>query len=381
MSEARPPWLKIGLLSFGGPAAQIALLHEEVVTKRNWVSEEEFLHALDLCMLLPGPEAQQLATWMGWRTGGLGGAIAAGGLFVLPGFLVLLTLSSIYALWGSVGPVAAVFDLLTAAVVGLVAHAMIRIGRKAIRSVLLGFVALAALALLSAGVPFPLILLLAAAVGAMGVRNPPRAATEDRLAVAISASRLLLGYLLLAMLPLLPLAALGAPVLLDEARFFTKNAFLTFGGAYAILPYIAHEGVAFGWITPEAMLAGLGLAETTPGPLILVVTFLGFQGGWNHPGALPPLAAGLLGGTVATYYTFLPSFLLILLAAPYLERIRASRIAAPALAGITAAVAGVLVHFSLYLAARILIPGGAPDPVAIVAALLTFALVARARGV
>jgi chromate transporter len=364
-------WLRIGLLSFGGPAGQIALLHREVVDERRWVSDARFLHALNFCTLLPGPEAQQLATYLGWLLHGVRGGIAAGGLFVLPGVVVMLGLSVLYATLGEVPAVAALFFGLKCAVLVLVVEALLRVARRALKTrVAWGMAAAAFVALYAFGTPFPLVVFGAALIGfalparfrasghgaaaagppaaldALLARDPGRPARQA--AVAWRA-----GWVMVA-LWLLPVAALlagQAGVFADVAWFFSKMAVVTFGGAYAVLAYVAQAAVeSYGWLSAGQMLVGLGLAETTPGPLILVLQFVGFLAGYGAHGLLGGVAASLL----TVWVTFMPCFAFIFLGAPYVERLHANRALAGALAAVTAAVVGVIANLALWFGLRVL---------------------------
>lgn len=340
---------RIGLLSFGGPAAQIALMHREVVEQRGWLSEKDYLSALSFCMVLPGPEAMQLATWIGWRTHGWAGGLIAGGLFVLPGAGVVAVLSVIYAAFGTLPLVAALFAGVQAAVIAVVVEALLRVARRALTSrgarviAVLSFLGLATLAL-----PFPVIILAAGLWGLLAVRGTAPPVTgplpwrETAVAVAIWGA-VWLGPLGLLMLQ--------GGILADIGLFFSKLALLTFGGAYAVLAWMAQDVVqAKGWLTLPQMMDGLGLAETTPGPLILVTEFVGYlaahrQGGW---------ALGLAGAAVALWMTFAPCFLWIFAGAPWIARLTAAPRIAGALAAITAAVVGVIAHLSLWFALHVL---------------------------
>lgn len=368
--EALRFWFKLGCISFGGPAGQIAIMHRELVERRRWISEAHFLHALNFCMLLPGPEAQQLATYLGWRLHGARGGIAAGGLFVLPALVLLLGLSWFYLEWGEVPWVRGLFYGLTAAVMAVVAGAVLRLGRRTLKTpTLWGFAALAFVALFFFKVPFVLLILGAALLGWLGAKWRPGqfpsghgsedqegAADVVRLPPAPLATwgrtiRILVACLALWITPVL-LAGLffgWRSTLVHEGLFFSKVALVTFGGAYAVLPYVAQQAVEQqGWLSQGQMIAGLGLAETTPGPLIMVLTFVGFVGGWQHPGPLPPLAAGMLGGLLTTWVTFVPSFLFIFLGGPHVESLRSRPGLNAALSGITAAVVGVILNLALW---------------------------------
>ncbi len=379
--EAVRVWARIGLLSFGGPAGQVALMHQELVERRRWIDEERFLHALNYCMLLPGPEAQQLATYIGWLMHKTRGGLAAGILFVLPGCAAILGLSVVYAGFGQLPAVAALFFGLKAAVLAVVVEAVLRIGKRALKSrLLVVLAALAFVAIFFFEVPFPFLVVAAAVVGLVGSRiapdafpKPPAAKSGeahdtviDRMAAAgelahtrpsrARAARVLLVCALLWGLPLVVLYQRfgSSSVFFQEGAFFSRTAVVTFGGAYAVLAYIAQQAVdTFHWLLPGEMLDGLGLAETTPGPLIMVVQFVGFLGAFRHPGALPPLLAGVFGSLVTVWVTFVPCFLWIFLGAPYIEALRESRPLRAALAAITACVVGVILNLSLWFALHV----------------------------
>jgi chromate transporter len=374
LAEAVPVWLRVAALSFGGPAGQIAVMHRILVEERRWISERRFLHGLGFCTLLPGPEAQQLATYIGWLMHGPAGGLVAGGLFVLPGLVALMALSWLYVLYGHVEVVAGLFFGLKAAVLAIVLHALWRLGGRALRDRTDRLVALAAFAAIFAlGVPFPLVVIVAGALGlARGRRPAPEAATDaaEESDVLIgeaplpreragAAASLRMAALWLAVW-LLPVAALfvlpGVPPVFGQAAlFFSKMALVTFGGAYAALAYVAQQAVEhYGWLKPGEMLDGLGLAETTPGPLIMVLQFVGFLAGYRAPGALPPLVAGTLAGLITTWVTFAPCFLWIFTGAPLIGRLRGSRRLAGALSAITAAVAGVILNLAVWFGLRTL---------------------------
>jgi chromate transporter len=403
LAAASRYWLKLGLVSFGGPAGQIALLHRELVQERRWLSERRYLHALNYCMLLPGPEAIQLATYLGWLMHGLRGGLIAGGLFLLPSVLVLLTLSSIYALWGQQPLLLSVFWALKPAVLAIVIQASWRVGRRTLRHPLLAAIAAGAfLGLVVLRLPYPLIVAAAALTGWLGGRLRPAwfippaphrpASAGDAHGVAIHdddtptpaharfrprnlAVTLLISGLALA----LPLAALSfwggwGGELAQMARFFTRVALVSFGGAYAVLPYVAQGAVEhFGWLSAGEMADGLALGETTPGPLIMVVAFVGFMGGWNGSGSL---LAALQAGLVTVWFTFLPSFVFILAGAPLVEASREDLRLGPPLTAITAAVTGVIASLALLLAGPSLAPDGRLDggAVAVFAAALVLLL-------
>ena len=362
--EAVRTWARVGVLGFGGPAGQIAVLHRIVVEEKEWVDEPRFLHALNFCMLLPGPEAQQLATYIGWLMHGVRGGLAAGILFILPGFFILSVLSALYAAFQTTTLVAALFFGLKAAIIAVVVEALVRIGKRALRG--RGSVAIAAAAFISLSllnIPFPIVVLGAGLVGWMIGRSSDSAAhvtndsaLSDRVGLRRTARVVAIGLVIwwapVAVLALL----LGArSVWVTEGLFFGHAATVTFGGAYALLAYVAQQAVEnYGWLAPGEMLDGLGLAETTPGPLILVVQFVAFLGAWRDPGPLPPLVAGLLGATITAWVTFAPSFMFIFAGAPYVERLRGNRALSAALAGITAAVVGVILNLAVWFSLHVL---------------------------
>jgi len=373
--EAARTWARIALLSFGGPAGQIALMHRILVEEKKWIGEARFLHALNFCMLLPGPEAQQLATYIGWLLHRTCGGLVAGLLFVLPGMVSIMALSLIYAAWGNVGPVASLFFGLKAAVLAIVFEAVRRIGSRALRNPAMAAIAAAAfIAIFLFAVPFPLIVLGAALIGFAGGRSGSAAfaggghgGAADGLADADSAlgeavpdharpdlrHSLLVSavFLLLWLVPVALLVALlgRGNVFTEIGIFFSQMAVVTFGGAYAVLAYVAQQAVDhYHWLAPGEMLDGLGMAETTPGPLIMVTQFVGFMGAARQAGGLPPLLAGTLGGLLTTWVTFVPCFLWIFLGAPFSERLRGNRALAAALAAITAAVVGVILNLALW---------------------------------
>ena len=372
-AEANRVWVRVALQSFGGPAGQIAVMHRILVEEKRWVSEERFLHALNYCMLLPGPEAQQLATYVGWLLHGTRGGLTAGLLFILPGFLSILVLSLLYASFQDVGMVVGLFFGLQAAVLAVVVQAVLRIGKRILKNApMVSIAALAFVSIFFLSVPFPAIVLGAALIGLAGGRLAPSsfaalpahgpAASVDEPAAAPAeharpswrrALRVLVTWGVLWVLPiLLALPWLGREhVFVQEGVFFGKAAVVTFGGAYAVLAYIAQAAVeAHGWLAPGEMLDGLGMAETTPGPLIQVVQFVGFMGGFRNPGELHPLVAGVVGSVVTTWVTFVPCFLWIFLGAPYIEALRGNRHLTSALSAITAAVAGVVLNLALWFA-------------------------------
>ena len=375
--EAFAVWARVALLSFGGPAGQIAVMHRILVEEKRWLGEARFLHALNFCMLLPGPEAQQLATYTGWLMHGIRGGFIAGLLFVLPGAVAIMALSVVYAFYGNVGAVAALFFGLKAAVLAIVVQAVVRIGSRALRNrAMLALAAASFVAIFFFDAPFPLIVLIAAIIGFVGARSgsaifagggPGTAAetTADAATILGEAApargplhrrRLFLTAALLLLLWLGPVGILwamlgGGHVFAEIAVFFSKMAVVTFGGAYAVLAWVAQAGVeTYGWLRPGEMLDGLGMAETTPGPLIMVTQFVGFMAAFREPGLLAALPAGALGGALATWVTFAPCFLWIFLGAPHVERLRENRALAAALAAITAAVVGVILNLALWFA-------------------------------
>jgi chromate transporter len=371
-------WAKIGWLSFGGPAGQIALMHRELVEARRWISESRFMHALSYCMLLPGPEAQQLAIYIGWLMHRTAGGIVAGVLFVVPGIIVILALSWLYAVYGHVPPIAAVFFGLKAAVLAIVVEAVLRIGRRALKNRLMLALAFAAFTgIFFLKIPFPFIVLGAGICGAVAQRFLPQFFTADEKQYDANDERYIIDGLIkrrqllhihpsapralrtlsiciaLWFLPVLSVAVwLGSDsVLAREGAFFSWAAVVTFGGAYAVLAYVAQQVVEkFAWVTAGQMIDGLALAETTPGPLIMVVQFVAFLAAYQHPGSLSPVLAGVLGSFLTTWVTFVPCFLWIFLGAPYIEALRTHRVLRAALAAIMAAVVGVILNLSVWFA-------------------------------
>ncbi len=385
-------WLKLGFISFGGPAGQIAIMHEELVERRRWISERRFLHALNYCMVLPGPEAQQLATYIGWLMHRTWGGIVAGGLFVLPSLFILIALSWIYMAWGSLPAIAGILYGIKPAVTAIVVVAALRIGARALKnSVLWGIAAAAFIALFALGLPFPLIVIGAGLIGAIGGRLAPAlfatggghgaggksygaAVIDDdtptprhalfgwqRFAVVLAVGLLLWAA---AMTVLVAIYGWQSP-LAQMGWFFTKAALLTFGGAYAVLPYVYQAAVEhYQWVTPLQMIDGLALGETTPGPLIMVVAFVGFVGGWTTQflGTDSLFVAGALAATVVTFFTFLPSFIFILLGGPLVETTHGDLKFTAPLTGITAAVVGVILNLAVFFAYHVLWPEGLKGP-------------------
>src|SRR5256714_2930501 len=377
-SEALRVWTRVALLSFGGPAAQIAVMHRILVDEKRWISESRFLYALNYCMLLPGPEAKQLAIYIGWLMHRTLGGIVAGSLFVVPGVISIMALSYVYALYGNVPAVAALFFGLKAAVLAIVVEAVVRIGKRALKNNALRLLAAAAfIGIFFFDIPFPLIVLSAALIGFIGTASgaevfksngghgssgdkhsdQPRLLGDElpehahpTMARALSVSAIWLALWLIPVIAIL--ASLGTGnVFSDIAVFFSKMAVVTFGGAYAVLAYVAQGAVEhYHWLKPGEMLDGLGMAETTPGPLIMVLQFVGFMAAYRDPGTLSPLVAGTLGGLLATWVTFTPCFLWIFLGAPFIEKLRGNKGLAGALGAITAAVVGVILNLSIWFA-------------------------------
>ncbi|WBX82441.1 chromate efflux transporter [Sphingosinicella microcystinivorans] len=360
-AEAARVWARIGILSFGGPAAQIALMHRVLVDEQKWVGEAQFLHALNFCMLLPGPEAQQLATYVGWLLHGVRGGLVAGLLFILPGMLLMLGLSVLYVTLGQVPAVAGLLFGLKAAVLVIVVEALERVGSRALGSGIARLLAvLAFAALFLFGVPFPVVVLAAGLIGYVAgrrgstvfARAPGDAALDETPRRSAPLAILGIAALWLAPLALLWLVLPGG-VYAEIARFFSWLAVITFGGAYAVLSYMTDVVVgSFGWLRPHEMMDALGLAETTPGPLILVTQFVGFVAAWRENGG--SVGAGILGALLTTWVTFAPCFLWIFVGAPYVERLRGNRALASALAAITAAVVGVIANLGVWFGVHFL---------------------------
>ncbi len=379
LRQAVRVWLRVALLSFGGPAGQIAVMHRILVEEKAWISEERFLYALNYCMLLPGPEAQQLATYIGWLMHRTVGGILAGGLFIVPGIAAIMALSYVYAGYGNVPVIAALFFGLKAAVLAIVLEAVLRIGKRALKTrAMIGLAGIAFIAIFFFAVPFPIIIFGAAIIGIiawLSDRGAPGTAAHvpsgrtrepaiidrmlerelsERVRPSVASS---LGvsafWLALWLIPVIALvAALGRDNIFSQiAVLFSKMSVVTFGGAYAVLAYGAQQATeAYGWLTPGEMLDGLGMAETTPGPLIMVLQFVGFMAAYRHPGVLSPVLAGTLGGLLATWVTFTPCFLWIFLGAPFVETLRANKAVGAALAAITAAVVGVILNLAVWFA-------------------------------
>ncbi len=385
-AEAFRFWLKLGFISFGGPTGQIAIMHTELVDKKKWISESRFLHALNYCMILPGPEAQQLAIYIGWLLHRTWGGIAAGALFVLPSAVILWALTWLYATSGNVPLIAAVFDGLKPAVLAIVLGAVLRIGKKSLKNeVMWVLAALAFAAIFFFKAPFPIIILAAGALGLAGGKfwkekfavikehggkKPNESVLDDETDSPAHTKPTLARALKVCAICLtlwwLPVLLIGLwlgfdHLLVKQGLFFSKAAMVTFGGAYAVLPYVSQQAVEnFHWVAPGQMLDGLGLAETTPGPLIMVLQFVGFLGGWNFPTPLAPLAMATLGAFITTWTTFLPCFLYIFLGAPHIEQMRGNVKLTAALSAITAAAVGVVLNLAVWFGLHVLFPANLP---------------------
>jgi chromate transporter len=374
-SEAVRVWIRVAALSFGGPAGQIAVMHRILVEEKRWIGDARFLHALNYCMLLPGPEAQQLAVYIGWLLHRTKGGLTAGLLFILPGFVSIMALSFVYAAWGSVGAVAALFFGMKAAVLAVVIEAVQRVGKRSLTSGLMRFVAVAAfVAVFVFDVPFPVVVLAAGLVGAAfatgGAGHGGRGGSRPLLRDADSALgetmpaharpstawSLRVACVLMALWVLPVLAVAGTDgAYPDIALFFSKMAVVTFGGAYAVLTYVAQQAVDhYGWLSATEMMDGLGMAETTPGPLIMVTQFVGFLAAFRDPGGLNPYLAGVLGAVLTVWVTFVPCFLWIFLGAPYVETLRQNEALSGALATITASVVGVIANLAVWFAMHVM---------------------------
>ena len=371
-------WLRVAALSFGGPAGQIAVMHRILVEEKHWISESRFLHALNYCMLLPGPEAQQLATYVGWLMHRTLGGIMAGGLFIVPGIIAIMALSYIYAGYGNVPFVVALFFGLKAAVLAIVVEAVVRIGKRALKNnAMVALAAAAFIGIFFLAIPFPVIILAAAAVGFLGAWSGSKLfqggaghgsskqgtdevksllgeeVPEHAKPTVARTLRVAAVWFVLWLVPVIALVAtLGRQDIFSEiALFFSKMAMVTFGGAYAVLAYVAQQAVEnYGWLKPGEMLDGLGMAETTPGPLIMVLQFVGFMAAFRDAGSLSPMLAGTLGGLLATWVTFTPCFLWIFVGAPFIEVLRNNKALNGALSAITAAVVGVVLNLAVWFA-------------------------------
>lgn len=413
-------WFLISLQTFGGPAGQIAVMHRSLVEQQRWIGEKRFLHALNYCMILPGPEAQQLAVYTGWLLNGTLGGVIAGSLFVLPGAVAMLGLSAIYVAYGTTGIVTAVFSGLAPAVLAVVAQAVVRVGNRALHRPVLVAVAVAAFAALALfAIPFPVVIVLAGLVGwivgrrttstsaapaASSMTEPDRVALipdeelhHERPSGRRTAKVLLVGLVVwFTPVAVMVLVTGGGSTLTTQGLFFSGTAVVTFGGAYAVLAFVAERAVnVFHWLAPGEMVRGLALAESTPGPLIMVVQFVAFVGAYRNPGALDPWVAAFIGALLTTWVTFVPSFLFIFLGAPYVERLRGNVSISAALSGITAAVVGVIANLALFFALHTLFaesrrytPGllrvdlpvlSSLDAQAVVIALIAAAMIFRLR--
>jgi chromate transporter len=372
--QALRTWAAIALQSFGGPAGQIAVMQRILVDEKRWIGQRRFLHALNYCMLLPGPEAQQLAIYAGWLLNGTRGGLAAGILFVLPGVVALLALSAVYVAYGDTEVVSAVFTGVAPAVLAIVVQAVVRVGGRALRHrALVGLAVAAFLALAVFGIAFPIVVAAAGLAGLVLARvapeavaggghadrddGPPPVIPDDALHAerpsAGRAAKVLAVALVAWVVPMLAVALLagGDSVFVDQGLFFSGTALVTFGGAYAVLAFVAQRAVeVYGWLAPGEMVRGLALAESTPGPLIMVVQFVAFLGAYRDPGGLDPWLAATIGALLTTWVTFVPCFLFIFIGAPYVERLRGNRRLSAALTGITAAVVGVIANLALYFA-------------------------------
>jgi len=383
--EAFRFWLKLGFISFGGPAGQIAIMQRELVENKKWIDQDDFLHALNYCMLLPGPEAQQLATYIGWRLHAIKGGIVAGALFVIPSIFFLSILSYIYAAYGSVPAVSAVFDGFKAVVVAIVVEAVFKIAKKAFktkRHVIISVLAFTAIYFFQ--IPFPLIILGAAILGMINFKSQISNLKSEEIITKIKEGKpktkhqplkILFACVLLWLLPFVALLSfLGFDNLLTKTYlFFTQAAFVTFGGAYAVLAYVNQAVVSAGWINAAQAVDGLALAETTPGPLIMVLQFIGFMTGWNNPAFANQTFSAIISGLLVTYATFLPSFLFIFAGAPYIERLRHNQKLNAALSGVTAAAVGVILSLALMFGAAVILPNLQLDIFALGLTILSFA--------
>ena len=395
--EACRLWLKIGCLSFGGPAAQISLMHEELVERHRWVDDKRFQHALQFCVLLPGPEAQQLATYLGWWLHGTRGGVVAGSLFVLPAAALLLILSWGYAIWGAVPWVSAALQGVQPAVVALMGAAVIRLARRWLRSRWHWFMALGTWIGIHQGLPFPLLLLLVFLAGILWRRLMPEAVSSipgevprelevlpgTPLPTMRSSVRVFLVCIALWWLPVLLAAlTLGARhVIVQEGVFFSGASVVTIGGAYSVLPYVAQQGVErFHWVSGSEMMAGMALAEATPGPLIIVLQFIGFLGAWHHPGSLSPLVAGILGAGITSWTTFFPSFLWIFVGAPWVERLQGLKSWEKWMGVVSAGVVGMILNLAWKLgAATVITAQGNWDGASLVVLVVSFSLLRWGR--
>jgi chromate transporter len=395
-------WVKLGFINFGGPAGQIAIMHRELVENKRWVSEQQYLRTLNFCMLLPGPEAQQVATYIGWRLHGTLGGIVAGSFFIIPSIFVLLLLSYLAVAYSNVPAITGLLYGVQPVVIAIVVEAVMRIGKRTLNhAVLVAFAVASFVAIYFLSVPFPAVVAAAAILGVLLQRFVPGAfrarghgSGEQESAVDRANSngrpsvlrnlRLLATFLVLWAMPVgaIWIWRGGEDVLMKEALFFTGAAFVTFGGAYSVLSYVADVAVnQYGWLTADQMVQGLALAESTPGPLIMVTQYVGFIGAWNDPGLFSPLLYGTLGALITTYATFLPCFMFIFLLAPYIELLANNRRLQAALIGVTAAVVGVVANLAVFFATQVLFPEGLSldglDVFALVVAVVSFVVLQR----
>jgi chromate transporter len=395
-------WVKLGFINFGGPAGQIAIMHRELVENKRWVSEQQYLRTLNFCMLLPGPEAQQVATYIGWRLHGTLGGIVAGSFFIIPSIFVLLLLSYLAVAYSNVPAITGLLYGVQPVVIAIVVEAVMRIGKRTLNhAVLVAFAVASFVAIYFLSVPFPAVVAAAAILGVLLQRFVPGAfrarghgSGEQESAVDRANSngrpsvlrnlRLLATFLVLWAMPVgaIWIWRGGEDVLMKEALFFTGAAFVTFGGAYSVLSYVADVAVnGYGWLTADQMVQGLALAESTPGPLIMVTQYVGFIGAWNDPGPFSPLLYGTLGALITTYATFLPCFMFIFLLAPYIELLANNRRLQAALIGVTAAVVGVVANLAVFFATQVLFPEGLSldglDVFALVVAVVSFVVLQR----
>ena len=399
--EALKFWTKLGFISFGGPAGQIAIMHQEVVERRRWIGENQFLRALNFCMLLPGPEAQQLATYIGWRLHGTLGGIVAGSLFVIPSIFVMLLLSYLAVAHIDIPAVAAAFYGIQPVVVAVVIEAVLRIGKKALKHrVLYAFAAVAFVAIFFLKIPFPYIVAVATLGGLVMQRQLPQIfckgsfdeqTRECRIEAESTTGQnttqptfyhVLRVFLICLVLWAIVIGSIwlwrgSSDTLTQIGLFFTKAAFVTFGGAYAVLSYITEVAVSNGWLSTEQMLIGLGLAESTPGPLIMVTQYAGFLAAWNLPGGLHPLTAGILGALITTYVTFLPCFFFIFAGAPFIEAMAGNQRLQAALTGVTAAVVGVVLNLAVWFGLKVILPDNTIDFYALASALISLLLLQK----
>jgi chromate transporter len=396
--EALAFWVKLGFINFGGPAGQIAIMHRELVDQRRWVSERLFLRALNFATMLPGPEAQQMATYIGWWLHGMLGGVIAGAFFVVPSIFVLLALSWLVVVGAEVPAIAGLLYGIQTVVIAIVVEAVVRIGRRALRHPLLyGVAAAAFVALYVFSFPFPVVVAAAAILGAALdsrwpaiFRGQVHGAAADGAEAEGAASTPSLTHLVkvgavFVVLWTIPVGTLllwrgASDVLVQEALFFTQVAFVTFGGAYAVLSYVSDVAVnAYGWLDARQMVQGLGLAESTPGPLIMVTQYVGFLGAWRFHGGYDPLFNAVLGALITTYVTFLPCFMFVFAGAPYFEALAGNRRLQAALTSVTAAIVGVILNLAVFFALQVVFPGGRPDVFAVIIAVAAYVALWRLK--